>query len=73
MDSGASMYVINEALVKRKEIIRGMPVQVQSFDGTREIYDEWVRASVSYQGQNADIDALIVQGCDYKFCFRDKI
>lgn len=67
VDSGASVSVINEALVKRKEIIRGRSVQVQSFDGTRQIYDKWVRTSVSFQGQNADIDALVVKGCDYKF------
>lgn len=67
VDSGASVSVINQALVKCDEIIRGRPVQVQSFDGTRQIYDEWVKANVSYQGRRVNIDALVVKGCDYKF------
>lgn len=67
VDSGATVSGINVALVKCDEIIRGKPVQVQSFDRPTQVYEEWVKANVSYQGQRADISALVVKGCSYQF------
>lgn len=67
VNSGASVSVINKSLVSEKDILKGRPVQVQGFDGSRQLYDEWIKAKVTYQVQSTEIDALVVNGYEYQF------
>lgn len=52
-DSGASITLVNRALLNGRGNFRGKLVEVQAYDGQKSSYNEWTTVEVEYEGHKA--------------------
>lgn len=67
LDSGASISIINKTKTDVLKTYLGKTIQVQSYDGKKNLYEEWTTVTVTFEGQSIEVIALVIGGVDYDF------
>lgn len=65
LDSGASITVINKAVVDDSCITEGKAVLVQGYDGHKTCYNTWAEPTIRYQDQEVTVRALVIDKIQY--------
>lgn len=52
---------------KAEDIFRGRTVVVRGCDGREKKHSEWIRLTLKYQSQSAEILALVIESVEYDF------
>lgn len=67
VDTGASVSLINEIMVKPEEMRRGKTITVKSYDGSSRTLHTWTRANVHLAGEDFTIEALVMRDVEFSF------
>lgn len=67
VDTGASISLINEILVKPDDMRRGKMVTVKSYDGSSRTLHTWTRANVHLAGKDFTIESLVMRDVEFSF------
>lgn len=67
IDTGASVSLINESLVKASNIVHGKSIRVCGYDGSCREYYRWTEVYLEYEGEKFKVEAMVVPKVNFDF------